>query len=181
MTYPDSSGDETVDASSFRPVLRKRSRGLLILVLALSVALLGSCGGTPSRHAANAPSGDSSLTAMLYEQYREWKGTKYRYGGLSKRGVDCSGFVYLTFRDLLGIELPRTTQYQSRAGVGVTPAGLRAGDLVFFQTGATKHHVGIYLDNRQFLHASASKGVMLSSLEDSYWATRYWRARRVVL
>ncbi|WP_323844965.1 NlpC/P60 family protein [Microbulbifer magnicolonia] len=117
----------------------------------------------------------------IYAQYREWKGTRYRLGGLSKRGIDCSGLVYATYRDRLGIELPRTTEYQAQIGNGIKRSELRAGDLVFFRTGRKVRHVGIYLEDNKFFHASTSNGVTISRLTDYYWRDKYWHARRLDL
>ena len=112
-------------------------------------------------------------------QHREWKGTPYRYGGLSKRGVDCSGFVYLTYRNKFGINLPRSTEQQSRTGTPISKQQLTAGDLVFFKTGFSKRHVGIYLGNSKFLHASTSQGVTISNMNNVYWRKKYWKAQRI--
>ena len=115
----------------------------------------------------------------LYSQYDEWRGVPYRIGGVSRNGVDCSGFVQLTYQSLLGIGLPRSTDVQSGAGTPVAQRELLPGDLVFFRTGRSGRHVGIYLENRKFLHASTEKGVMISGLDDHYWSRRYWKAIRV--
>ena len=115
----------------------------------------------------------------LITQHREWHGTPYKYGGLSKRGVDCSGFVYLTYRDKFGINLPRSTEQLSKTGTMVSQQQLKAGDLVFFRTGFSKRHVGIYMNKRQFLHASTSKGVTISSMDNVYWRDKYWKAQRI--
>ncbi|WP_346840203.1 NlpC/P60 family protein [Microbulbifer sp. SAOS-129_SWC] len=126
-----------------------------------------------------SPSPSELLKASLYKQYRAWKGIPYRYGGMSKRGVDCSALVYLIYRDDMGIQLPRTTKYQASAGKAIKRSQLRPGDLVFFKTDRRGRHVGIYLEDGKFLHASASKGVTISQMTDYYWKSRYWRARRV--
>ena len=124
-------------------------------------------------------SGDKSRKAALYRHYHEWKGTEYRLGGMSKEGIDCSAFVYLTYRSKFGITLPRTTRHQSTRGVPIPQQKLQTGDLVFFKTGVNNRHVGIFLEDRKFLHASSSKGVMISSLDNNYWAGKYWTARRI--
>jgi len=98
---------------------------------------------------------------------------------MSKRGVDCSALVYLIYRDDMGIQLPRTTQYQATAGKAIKRAQLSPGDLVFFKIGRRSRHVGIYIEDGKFLHASASKGVTISQMTDYYWKSRYWRARRM--
>jgi cell wall-associated NlpC family hydrolase len=121
-----------------------------------------------------------NVAAVLYQQLAEWKGVRHRYGGLDKSGVDCSGFVYLTLWRHFGLEVPRNTKELSRYGVAVSRSRLAPGDLVFFKTGLFKRHVGIYIEDGKLLHASTSRGVMLSDMEDGYWTRRYWKARRVL-
>jgi len=101
-------------------------------------------------------------------------------GGLNKYGIDCSGFVYVTFRDAFGITLPRSTEGLAREGTPIKRQSLAVGDLVFFITGRSKHHVGIYIGNKQFIHASTSNGVMKSSLSNPYWIEHYWKSSRLL-
>ena len=115
----------------------------------------------------------------LYSQFADWKSVRYKMGGLSKKGIDCSGFVYVTYLTKLGIKVPRTTDLQATAGQEISQKNLKAGDLVFFKTKLFSKHVGIYLESRKFLHASTSKGVIISSLDDSYWSQKYWKSVRV--
>lgn len=130
--------------------------------------------------AAPAPvTSQQQLTRSLFEQYQDWRGTHYQPGGLSKAGIDCSGYVYMTFKDRFGMEMPRSTLGQVQLGNPVTRNDLRTGDLVFFHTGKRTTHVGIYLNDDQFMHASSSKGVMISDLRESYWSHAWWTARRV--
>lgn len=158
---------------------------LRIVVLLMAAALSAGCATAPEpAPVQEPPRGGASvlpLTDALYAQHREWEGVPYRLGGMSKRGVDCSGFVHTTFRSQFGVELPRTTESQLGIGRSVDRDGLQSGDLVFFRTGNGKRHVGIYVENRTFLHASTSQGVTLSSLDNPYWASAYWQARRVAL
>lgn len=121
------------------------------------------------------------VVAQLSEQLRQWYGTPYRYGGLDRAGVDCSGFVYRTFRDRFDLLLPRSTEQQTKVGNKVPRDELMPGDLVFFKTGSGENglHVGIYDTNDQFIHASTSKGVIRSSLNNVYWRKVYWQARRI--
>ncbi len=120
------------------------------------------------------------MERALLEQHARWRGVPYRLGGTDRGGIDCSAFVQRTFAERFGIALPRTTAQQGRAGVAVTREALRPGDLVFFKTGRKLRHVGIYLGDGRFLHASTSRGVTLSSLENRYWRERYWKARRIL-
>jgi cell wall-associated NlpC family hydrolase len=103
---------------------------------------------------------------------------RYRNGGLSKAGIDCSGLVYLTYRDRFGIQLPRSTNEQVGIGSEVGARQWRAGDLLFFRINRWTNHVGIYLEEGRFLHASTSSGVMISHVDDPYWKSRYWTATR---
>jgi len=119
------------------------------------------------------------MRKKLYAQYGQWKGTKYEVGGSSKKGIDCSGFVYVTFKSKLGVVLPRSTELQADAGKNVDKGHLRTGDLVFFKTGMFDRHVGIYLERGRFLHASTSLGVTISRLEEDYWRSAYWKAKRI--
>lgn len=115
----------------------------------------------------------------LYHQHKEWQGVRYRLGGLSKKGIDCSGFVYLTYKSKLGMHLPRTARQQSTLGKKIHKYELKAGDLVFFRTGPTSKHVGIYLESKKFLHVSQKKGVTISRLDNVYWKAKYWKSIRV--
>jgi probable lipoprotein NlpC len=108
-----------------------------------------------------------------------WRGTPYRLGGTGRNGIDCSAFVMIAFRNTFGIVIPRCTYDQVRVGTHINKARLRAGDLVFFKTSRYSNHVGIYLKNGEFAHASASRGVTISSLYNGYWQSRYWTARRI--
>jgi len=119
------------------------------------------------------------IKSQLYAQYTSWKSVSFKNGGLSKNGVDCSGFVYLTFLERFEITLPRSTTGQAETGFGIPQRDLRAGDLVFFKTGFYAKHVGIYLEKRTFLHVSQQRGVSIGSLDNTYWKKRYWQARRI--
>ena len=153
----------------------------------LIAALLAGCAHTPQRSVPEpAPRAKISLADSdavrnrLYAQYQRWKGTRYKIGGLNHDGIDCSGFVYVTFRTQFGIVLPRSTEHQVEVGKGVGRGDLRPGDLVFFKTGWFERHVGMYLGRGRFLHASTSRGVMISRLDEDYWKSAYWKARRPI-
>lgn len=101
-------------------------------------------------------------------------------GGTDRSGVDCSGFVQRVYGDLFGIRLPRTTADQVHRGIDISDSQLRPGDLIFFLPSRTLRHVGIYLGDGQFAHASKSNGVMISNIDEPYWRRAYWTARRVL-
>jgi cell wall-associated NlpC family hydrolase len=143
-----------------------------LLVLLMVLVIVSSCAGP--RQSARSPQ------AKLMESYEQWKGTPYRLGGTTRSGVDCSAFVQIVMRQQFRVDLPRTTEQQLTVGSRVRKSSLRTGDLVFFQTGRRTLHVGIMLDNNRFMHASTSSGVMISSLNERYWSSRYLRARRVM-
>ncbi|RJS92957.1 hypothetical protein D3260_10045 [Salinisphaera sp. Q1T1-3] len=120
------------------------------------------------------------LRNALHSVYQTWAGTPYRYGGQSKHGVDCSSFVQQTMDRVESYELPRTTVQQARVGMSIPRSALQTGDLVFFKTGSLSHHVGIYLGDGRFMHASTSEGVTISRLDNVYWRNHYWQSRRLV-
>ena len=138
---------------------------------------------TPQKQTASQPGQlgleSDHIKKRLYAQHKQWQGTRYQLGGLSKKGIDCSGFVFLTFKEQLGISLPRTTKQQVKSGTTITRSQLKAGDLVFFKTSIKVRHVGIYIEHGKFLHASTSKGVMISNLNNNYWHKAYWKAVRI--
>ena len=114
----------------------------------------------------------------LLEAVDDWYGIRYRFGGTSKSGVDCSAFVRAVYETAFGIELPRTAREQY-AAASHKVSEPKQGDLLFFNTRGGVSHVGVYLGNDRFAHASSSKGVMVSSLTEKYYAARYLGARRV--
>ncbi|MCC5935514.1 MAG: C40 family peptidase [Balneolales bacterium] len=146
----------------------------ILLLFALSL-FLGGCGSS-----SGSRSDARQVEQRLMQQFQQWRGTPYRLGGITQQGVDCSAFVMLVYRNGFGVELPRTTDQQMRAGTRVNPRQLRVGDLVFFQTGRNTRHVGIVLSGGRFLHASTSQGVIIDELNQPYWQQRFTVARRVL-
>jgi cell wall-associated NlpC family hydrolase len=146
----------------------------LIAGLLVTAAVLQGCRSSQVRGHQN------QVEQQLLRQYEQWKGTPYRLGGSTHSGIDCSAFVMLAYRNGFGIELPRTTREQMRAGNAVSPRQLMVGDLVFFQTGRNTLHVGIVMRNGRFMHASTSQGVIIDDLNHAYWRQRFIGARRVI-
>lgn len=116
----------------------------------------------------------------LLAKFSHWQGTPYRYGGMSRRGIDCSGFVHVIYRQALGINVPRSTELLSRLRHHISRRHLIAGDLILFRINSRTLHAGIYVGHGQFIHASKSRGVMLSSLHNPYWNDTFSEAVRVI-
>ena len=175
----------------------------ITLIVAL-LFLLAGCAGTPSGKSSvsesshypqvqkpakaleDSPKPETSpnqkkVVRTLIAQYDEWANTRYQLGGLSKQGIDCSGFVHVTFQSKFQKSLPRTTEQLAVNGQPVASHQLAPGDLVFFRISPSVRHVGIYLEDNRFLHASKSKGVIISNMQDEYWRSHYWQSRRISL
>lgn len=117
---------------------------------------------------------------LLLTEAFDWEGTPYKMGGTTRQGVDCSGFVMQAFVNSLGIQLPRTSAAQAKHCKKVKKKDLAPGDLVFFNTlGRGVSHVGLYIGEGRFIHASSSKGVMVSDLDHKYWHKRLVKCGRV--
>lgn len=153
-----------------------------VLVVTIT-SLLISCGGLQDKRSSSpytAKLSDSAhVKQVLHSQFNEWRDVRYQYGGLSRSGIDCSGFVYVTFKTRLGIDLPRTTAMQVKIGEKISQGELRPGDLIFFKTTFLSGHVGIFVEKNKFLHVSEKKGVTISNLDDSYWKSNYWKSVRL--
>jgi lipoprotein Spr len=104
--------------------------------------------------------------ARILDQYQKWKGTQYQWGGTTHRGVDCSALMQHLFSDAAHLNLPRTTGEQIHRGVQVAQYRLRPGSGVL-PDGPNRKHVGVYIGDSQFIHASSSQGVTVSTLTDA--------------
>ena len=164
-----------------------------ILLVAASLVWTGCISSQP----ASSPSASSSMEpsaapvraaspsaraveADLRTASERWEGVPHEWGGTTRRGVDCSGLVQNLYADVFGLSLPRTTEKQAQVGQRVGRRQLQPGDLVFFRPEWRKRHVGVYLSEGEFVHASSSSGVTVSHLDDRYWDRRWWQGRRVV-
>ncbi|MBV7296538.1 C40 family peptidase [Enterovibrio paralichthyis] len=163
---------------------------------ALSALLLGGCSSSEDVASNNssspyydgdrpttlAPHGidqiNSSRFEALTQYFEEWKGTPYRWGGASKKGIDCSAFTQQAYAAVFAHTLPRTTSQQLTQGNKIPLNTADQGDLIFFKTGSRRYHVGIYLGEKQFMHASSSKGVIISRVDNPYWSARLLQVRR---
>lgn len=120
------------------------------------------------------------IREALLTQHERWAGTPYRLGGTGFGGLDCSALVQNVFSETFQMQLPRSTGELVQQGTQVARDALQVGDLVFFRPPGRYNHVGIYVGDGYFLHASTSKGVILSKLNNSYWQRHYWQARRTL-
>jgi lipoprotein Spr len=116
----------------------------------------------------------------LMNQYKQWKGTRYRLGANSHKAIDCSALTRRLYQDAFDVNLPRTTTGQLTRGKRAKQGTRRIGDLVFFKTGRAQKHVGIYIGENRFIHASRRKGVTISQLNDPYWNRRLLAVHRVL-
>lgn len=109
----------------------------------------------------------------MFEFIDDWYGTPYRLGGTSKTGVDCSAFSQFLFASVYGFSIPRTAREQYSLTSRISRTELKEGDLIFFNTRGGVSHVGVYLQNNKFVHASTSGGVMISDIFEEYWVKKF--------
>lgn len=155
-------------------------KNILLAVLFVSVLATTGCSSLRSSgdatQAKGSPDGVVSYALSL-------QGAPYRFGGTSPAGFDCSGFVAYVYSSTAGVALPHSAEGMYSHGRPVAESELRQGDLVFYNTSKRSlSHVGIYIGNGQFVHATSSntKRVMISSMSESYWVKRFEGARRII-
>ena len=119
------------------------------------------------------------LQNALLKSFENWKGTRYAFGGDSSRGIDCSALTRRVYREVFSFELPRVTKDQIKVGRNVSRHNLKPGDILYFRPEGKYNHTAVYLGNSLFINASSSKGVILSSLEHSYWSKYFVHGVRV--
>lgn len=134
----------------------------------------------PTALSSSASAVPESITgSQILAEAQKYLGSPYRSGGASPSGFDCSGFVYYVLKQL-GLSPYRTPADQYKMGTSVAKSALKAGDLVFFGSGSSITHVGIYAGNGQFIHAPNSRStVSYSDLTSGYWAEHYYSACRI--
>ena len=158
--------------------MRRSAKVINTLFLSLFfVIALTSCGTKLSKR---------EKTEMVIAKARSYTGTPYKWGGTTSSGMDCSGLLLNSFK-AIDYNIPRTSAEQKKTGKRVGQDEIKKGDLVFFATSKKKRkvtHVGLVTERRggeiTFIHASTSRGVMESSLSNSYWSKRFRQARRVL-
>jgi len=142
-----------------------------VLLFIFFIIALSSCGSKKytvrsDTKAAKAADAMSNLKSkQLYKFITDWTGVKYRFGGLDKNGIDCSGFAFLLEKEIYGVTLPRISRDQAKSVNKKNIDNLKEGDLVFFSFGGNDvDHVGVYLNNGFFVHASTNRGVIVDDL-----------------
>lgn len=164
-----------------------RSNKILLLWILLALMLFSGCSSAPKTSSGKVESAaiisqDKSVESRqtLIQIAERLKGKPYRYGGITPRGFDCSGFVHYTYGQA-GMPIPRTTKEQYRTARRLSIDEARPGDLLFFRINSRKlSHVGLYVGNGRFIHAStAKKRVTEASLDDPYWHKRLLGVGRI--
>lgn len=162
----------------------------LILLIFLSTFLI-SCGSsrkTTSTTAVEKTSNNSysKKSDAIVKYAKTFNGTKYKFGGTTKKGMDCSGLVYISYQKE-GITMPRVSRDMASKGKKISLSKTNKGDLLFFKTNKNKNtinHVGLVVENKKgeifFIHATSSLGVIISSLEERYWNNVFVEVRRVI-
>ncbi|MDR5591955.1 C40 family peptidase [Christiangramia sp. SM2212] len=173
-------------------------------LLIFSMILLASCGSSRSKVVTTKKEANrNSQTTQVYDRTpsdepedksvskivktaKKFEGTRYKYGGTDKKGMDCSGLIYVSFLEE-GISLPRTSRAMSLEGKRLYLKEVNVGDLLFFETNKNRkviNHVGLVVEIDEngiyFIHSSSSRGVIISSLSESYWYNNFVMARRVI-
>ena len=115
------------------------------------------------------------------ETVETWLGVPYKYGGCSREGTDCSCFVYTFYKEFYNIVLPRKSEDMQLQSKVISENNYKTGDLIFFKINSEKiSHVGIYISNRHFVHASTSKGVMINCLDENYYKIYFYKCGRII-
>ena len=138
----------------------------------------------PNKYANLLGVAPTSLTNLeLLAQMEKWYGTQYCFGGSTDSCIDCSSFTQVILRDVYNVKIPRNSQQQFDASTKIETENLKEGDLVFFNTVSASMiitHVGVYVCNNKFVHASTSKGVTINDLSEKYFAKAFRGAGRFI-
>lgn len=164
-----------------------------LLLFALIVAFFSSCGSSNKVTKSNVHKSEKIITKSIsgkldniVDYAKTFEGTRYKYGGTTKKGMDCSGLVFTAFNKE-NIALPRISREMAKKGRKITLSQVAEGDLLFFQTNKSRrviNHVGLVVEAKRgevyFIHSTTSRGVIVSSLEEGYWKSAFVEVRRVI-
>lgn len=165
---------------------------LPLLVLLLFITSCGSSKNTSTskttykKERRSSHTSNKAKSSNIVDYAKSFKGTRYKYGGTTNRGMDCSGLVYITFGNE-NIQMPRISREMAKRGTKTPLSKVKEGDLVFFRTNKNSreiNHVGIVTETRggdiTFIHSTTSKGVIESSMEERYWKNAFVQARKIL-
>ncbi|HQW93617.1 MAG TPA: NlpC/P60 family protein [Ferruginibacter sp.] len=148
------------------------------------VSSIESCSSLQFKYALLLDMDVENITnKVLFDEIEKWLDTRYRYGGTTSRGIDCSAYTGTLLTDVYGQNVPRTSRAQYEGSEKIEKEDLQEGDLVFFNTrrrGKGVSHVGLYLGNGYFTHAGSSTGVTISNLSETYWNSKYIGGGRIL-
>jgi len=166
-----------------------------LLLLALLAIFMASCGSSRTASKTNTKSyktekvsktSNQAMTENIIDYAKTFEGTRYKFGGTTSKGMDCSGLVFTAF-NRENISLPRISRDMAKRGKRISLSQTSEGDLVFFKTSKNKktiNHVGLVIERKGsevfFIHSTTSKGVIISSLEEGYWKSNFVEVRRVI-
>lgn len=174
-----------------RDCIMKKLLPVLLLTL-----FLASCGSskksttykkkTRTTKTVNTTGNATETARKIIKHAKTFEGTRYKFGGTTKKGMDCSGLVYTSFAKE-NIALPRISRDMAKQGERISLLKVEEGDLVFFQTNKSKNvinHVGLVVYNKsgvlKFIHSTTSRGVIISEISEAYWNSAFVEARRVI-
>ncbi len=167
-----------------------------LLPILLLTLFLASCGSskksttykkkTRTTKTVKTTSSTAGTAGKIIKYAKTFEGTRYKFGGTTKKGMDCSGLVYTSFAKE-NITLPRISRDMAEQGSRVSLLKVEEGDLVFFQTNKSKNvinHVGLVVYNKsgvlKFIHSTTSRGVIISDISEAYWNDAFVQARRIL-
>lgn len=158
----------------------------LLLIVILCLTSCKSSRISSKDHNTSIEKNASSKADKIVATAKSFEGTSYKYGGTTQKGMDCSGLIYVAFKNE-NISLPRVSRDMVAKGKPIKLSDVKKGDLLFFKTkakGGSINHVGLVVsaskNNIEFIHSTTSKGVITSSLSDSYWKRAFRKAKRIL-
>ena len=128
----------------------------------------------------------NQLANKIVQNAETYKGVRYKYGGITSKGMDCSGLIFVSFKEE-HILLPRVSYDMAKSGKHIKLSEVKKGDLLFFKTNKNRNvinHVGLVINSKngfiEFIHSTTSEGVIISSLQEQYWFSVFIEARRIL-